>query len=99
TAISSKPATTAGASRTAHNLPITTRGPPRPALLRYVGLRAAGLGSLKGVVLGCEKGVGVRCDLTFWRESRPLAHRTGAQNRPERHPCRTRDAPDRSGSR
>src|SRR5205823_4208818 len=43
----------------------TTRGPPRPALLRYVGLRAAGLGSLKGVVLGCEKGVGVRCDLTF----------------------------------
>jgi hypothetical protein len=26
----SRPATTAGASRTAHNLPLTTRGPPRP---------------------------------------------------------------------
>ena len=33
-----------------------TRGPPRPALLRYVGLRDAGLGSIRGVILGREKG-------------------------------------------
>jgi hypothetical protein len=40
------------------------RRPPRPALLRYVGLRAAGLGSVKGVILGREKGVVLGCDLT-----------------------------------
>src|SRR6266851_5219584 len=38
------------------NLLLTTRGPPRPALLRYVGLRDAGLGSVREVILGCEKG-------------------------------------------
>jgi hypothetical protein len=43
---SPRPATTAGASRPAHNLPAATRRPPRPALLRYMGLRAAGLGSV-----------------------------------------------------
>jgi hypothetical protein len=36
--------------------PHATRGPPRPALLRYVGLRDAGLGSIRGVILGREKG-------------------------------------------
>ena len=47
----------AGASRTAHNLLLATHGrPPRPALLRYVGLRDAGLGSVRGVILGREKG-------------------------------------------
>jgi hypothetical protein len=30
-----------------------------------VGLRAAGLGSVKGVILGREKGVALGCDLTF----------------------------------
>src|SRR6267378_444461 len=52
----SRPATTAGASRTAHNPLLATRGPPRPALLRYVGLRDAGLGSVRGVILEREKG-------------------------------------------
>ena len=64
TATSSRPATKAGASRTEHNRPLATRRPPRPALLRYVGLRAAGLGSVKGVILGREKGVALGCDLT-----------------------------------
>src|SRR4249919_1424906 len=56
TATSSRPATTAGASRIAHNLPLATRCPPRPALLRYWGLRDAGLGSVRGVTVGREKG-------------------------------------------
>jgi len=30
-----------------------------------VGLRAAGLGSVKGVILGREKGVALGCDLTL----------------------------------
>jgi len=30
-----------------------------------VGLRAAGLGSVKGVILGREKGVALGCDLTW----------------------------------
>jgi IstB-like ATP binding protein len=48
------------------NLPSTNYGPPRPTLLRYVGLRAAGLGSIRGVVLGRERGSEfVRCDLTL----------------------------------
>jgi hypothetical protein len=34
-------------------------------LLRYVGLRAAGLGYVRGVILGREKGVGLGCDLTI----------------------------------
>jgi hypothetical protein len=36
--------------------PLATRGPPRPALLRYVRLRDAGLGSVRGVILEREKG-------------------------------------------
>ena len=32
-----------------HNLQPATRRPPRPALLRYVRLRAAGLGNVRGV--------------------------------------------------
>jgi hypothetical protein len=33
-----------------------------------VGLRAAGLGSVKGVILGREKGVALGCDLTLIRQ-------------------------------
>jgi hypothetical protein len=56
TAISSRLATRVGASRTAHNLLLTNRRPPRPALLRYRRLRVAGLGSVTGVVLARETG-------------------------------------------
>ena len=59
-----------GASRTAHSIPLTNRRPPRPALLRYLRLRAAGLGSVRGVVLGRETGGRVRCDLTNGRPCR-----------------------------
>jgi hypothetical protein len=48
--------TIAGASRTAHNPPLATHRPPRPALLRYVRLRDADLGSVRGVTLGRERG-------------------------------------------
>ena len=54
----------AGASRTAHNPPLATRPPPRPALLRYVRLRHAGLGSLRRGRSCKRKGVGFGCDLT-----------------------------------
>ena len=59
-----EPAMRVGASRTAHNLPLTNRRPPRPALLRYLRPRAAGLGYVRGVVLARETGVAVGCDLT-----------------------------------
>ena len=35
-----------------------------------MGLRAAGLGSVKGVILGREKGVALGCDLTVGRHAR-----------------------------
>src|SRR5260370_17183962 len=54
----------AGAPRTAHNLLLGSRGPPRPALLRYVGLRDAGLGSVRGGHSWTRKGVALGCDLT-----------------------------------
>ena len=38
--------------------------PPRPALLRYVGLRDAGLGSVRRGRSCTRKGVGFGCDLT-----------------------------------
>ena len=43
-------------SKTAHNLPLTNRRPPRPAFLRYLRLRDAGLGSVNRVALGRDTG-------------------------------------------
>jgi hypothetical protein len=59
------------------NLLVTNRRPPRPAPLRYLRLRAAGLGSVKGVVLGRETGVAVGCDLTV-KERREQGDRAPA---------------------
>jgi hypothetical protein len=44
--------------------------PPRPALLRYVRLRHAGLGSLRRGRSCKRKGVGFGCDLTMKKPSR-----------------------------
>ena len=43
---------------------LAIRRPPTPALLRYVGLRDAGLGSVRGGHFWTRKGVAIGCDLT-----------------------------------
>jgi hypothetical protein len=72
-------ATTAGASKTAHNLLLATRGPPRPALLRDVGLRDADLGSVRGSFLDAKRGrTWMRFDTRWFNSPISILDRTSS---------------------